>query len=199
MNALLNNARSSQLSCEICEPRRDDATELSHVTKECAIARIRGSAESDRGTQGRLQRLSTPGLGVPKTVLSYKLHPCGPPPRTVADPAVVVGYTRVSTDEQAVSGLGLAAQRAAIETECARRNWTLLAIHQDAGASGKTMDRPGLADALADAEQGRAAALVVSKVDRLSRSAFDFVGLLERAQRSRWALVALDVNSPKAR
>jgi len=41
---------------------------------------------------------------------------------------------------------------------------------------------------LADVEQGRAAALAVSKVDRLSRRSFDFVGLLERN------LVALDVN-----
>lgn len=107
---------------------------------------------------------------------------------------MVVGYVRVSTDEQTVSGLGLAAQRAAIEAECARRGWTLLAVHEDPGVSGKTMDRPGLAAALADVEQGRAAALVVSKVDRLSRSSFDFVGLLERAQRGRWNLVALDVN-----
>jgi DNA invertase Pin-like site-specific DNA recombinase len=116
------------------------------------------------------------------------------PPRTVADPNLVVGYVRVSTDEQAISGLGLAAQRAAIEAECTRRGWTLLAIHEDPGVSGKTMDRPGLAAALADVEHGRAAALVVSKVDRLSRSSFDFVGLLERAQRGRWNLVALDVN-----
>lgn len=118
----------------------------------------------------------------------------GRPSRTVADPSLVVGYVRVSTDEQAVSGLGLAAQRAAIEAECARRGWTLLTIHEDPGVSGKTMDRPGLAAALADVEQGRAAALVVSKVDRLSRSSFDFVGLLEAAQRGRWNLVALDVN-----
>ena len=101
---------------------------------------------------------------------------------------------RVSTDEQAISGLGLAAQRAAIEAECARRGWTLVAVHEDPGVSGKSMDRPGLAAALADVEQGRAAALVVSKVDRLSRSSFDFVGLLEAAQRGRWNLVALDVN-----
>jgi DNA invertase Pin-like site-specific DNA recombinase len=118
----------------------------------------------------------------------------GRPPRTAADPNAVVGYVRVSTDEQAVSGLGLAAQRAAIEAECARRHWTLVAVHEDPGVSGKTIDRPGLTAALADVETGRAAALVVSKVDRLSRSSFDFVGLLERAQRGRWNLVALDVN-----
>ena len=49
----------------------------------------------------------------------------------------VVGYIRVSTDDQADSGAGLEAQRAAILAECARRGWTLTGIHEDAGASGK--------------------------------------------------------------
>lgn len=44
----------------------------------------------------------------------------------------VLGYIRVSTDEQADSGAGLAAQRAAITDECARRGWELLEIHEDA-------------------------------------------------------------------
>lgn len=115
--------------------------------------------------------------------------------RTVAALAgTVVGYIRVSTDEQAESGAGLAAQRAAIETECARRGWTLVAIYEDAGASGKSLDgRPQLAEALAAIESGQAAILVVSKLDRLSRSVSDAAGLLDRAQRRGWSLVALDL------
>lgn len=52
---------------------------------------------------------------------------------------MVLGYVRVSTDEQADSGAGLAAQRASIPAECDRRGWTLLAVYDDAGASGKSM------------------------------------------------------------
>ena len=48
----------------------------------------------------------------------------------------VVGYIRVSTAEQADSGAGLEAQRAAIEAEALRRGWTLLRTFEDAGASG---------------------------------------------------------------
>src|SRR5439155_23274781 len=42
-------------------------------------------------------------------------------------------------------------------------------------------------------EQGEAAALVVAKLDRLSRSLLDFAGLMERARRKGWSLVALDL------
>jgi DNA invertase Pin-like site-specific DNA recombinase len=103
-----------------------------------------------------------------------------------------VGYVRVSTDEQALSGLGLAAQRAAIEAECSRRGWTLIAVHEDA-LSGKNMARPGLTSALAAVDSGVASALVVAKLDRLSRSLSDFASLMARAQARHWNLVALDL------
>ena len=45
----------------------------------------------------------------------------------------VVGYVRVSTAEQADSGAGLEAQRAAIMAEATRRGWQLLTIYEDAG------------------------------------------------------------------
>jgi DNA invertase Pin-like site-specific DNA recombinase len=106
----------------------------------------------------------------------------------------VVGYIRCSTDEQAVSGLGLAAQRVAIEAECARRGLELLAVHADEGISGKTVtNRPSLAAALAELDAGRGTVLIVSKLDRLSRSVHDATGLLMRADRAGWGLVALDV------
>ena len=50
----------------------------------------------------------------------------------------VIGYVRVSTEEQGLSGAGLQAQRAAIVAECERRGWTLVEITQDVGRSGKT-------------------------------------------------------------
>jgi DNA invertase Pin-like site-specific DNA recombinase len=115
--------------------------------------------------------------------------------RTKTAPAnTAVAYLRVSTDEQADSGAGLDAQRAAITAEATRRGWTITEWHVDAGVSGKSLSgRPALLDAL-DAVRGRrAAALVVAKLDRLSRSLLDFAGLMADAQRERWNLVALDL------
>lgn len=106
----------------------------------------------------------------------------------------MVGYVRVSTEEQADSGAGLAAQRSAIAAEVTRRGWQLVEIHQDAAASGKSLSgRPGLQAALAAVEGGEADALVVAKLDRLSRSLLDFSAVMERSRRRGWALVALDL------
>lgn len=107
---------------------------------------------------------------------------------------IFVGYIRVSTDEQANSGIGLNAQRATIEAEADRRGWTLAGIFEDAGASAKSLSgRPALRDALAAIESGQAAGLIVSKLDRLSRSVVDAAGLLERSQRGGWSLVCCDL------
>jgi len=104
-----------------------------------------------------------------------------------------IGYIRVSTDEQAASGAGLAAQRAAILAEAQRRGWHLVEVIEDAGYSGKSLKRPGIAAALDALEHHRADTLVVAKLDRLSRSMLDFAALMDRATREHWALVALDL------
>jgi DNA invertase Pin-like site-specific DNA recombinase len=104
----------------------------------------------------------------------------------------VIGYVRVSTEEQGMSGAGLQAQRAAIIAECGRRGWELIEIAEDVG-SGKNLKRPGIRAALDTLATGDASALVVAKLDRLSRSMLDFAGLMATAQKQSWALVALDV------
>jgi DNA invertase Pin-like site-specific DNA recombinase len=106
----------------------------------------------------------------------------------------VIGYMRVSTEEQAESRAGLEAQRAAILAEAERRGWHLVEVIEDAGFSGKSLKRPGIATALEALRRHRADALVVAKLDRLSRSLLDLAGLMETATREHWALVALDVN-----
>lgn len=62
----------------------------------------------------------------------------------------------------------------------------------DAGYSARSMRRPGLTDALVRLARGEADVLAVAKMDRLSRSLLDFAGIMQRAQREGWALVALD-------
>jgi DNA invertase Pin-like site-specific DNA recombinase len=105
----------------------------------------------------------------------------------------IIGYARVSTDEQAMSGAGLQAQRRAIEAECKRRGWQLVTVIEDAGYSAKDMRRPGVQEALHVLRAGDAKALVVAKLDRLSRSMIDFAAVMAKAQKQHWALVALDV------
>jgi DNA invertase Pin-like site-specific DNA recombinase len=115
-------------------------------------------------------------------------------PAPTAASTVVIAYRRVSTEEQGVSGAGLGAQRQALETEALRRGWTEVEWIEDAGFSGKNLKRPGIQAALAQLARGEAGALVVSKLDRLSRSIVDTAGLMERARREGWALIALDVD-----
>jgi DNA invertase Pin-like site-specific DNA recombinase len=104
----------------------------------------------------------------------------------------VLGYVRVSTDEQSRNGGGLPAQREAIVAGCKRRSWELVETLEDAGYSARDLRRPSIQIALEALEEGRADALVVAKLDRLSRSMLDFTALMAQAQKQSWALVALD-------
>ena len=107
----------------------------------------------------------------------------------------VIGYTRVSTEGQADSGLGLEAQRNTIEAATTVRGWNLDLIATDAGLSGKSLKgRRALADALDALDRGEADVLMASKLDRLSRSSLDFAAIMERAQRGSWKLIVLDVD-----
>ena len=104
----------------------------------------------------------------------------------------VIGYCRVSTEEQAVSGLGLKAQEIAIRKECVRRGLDLIALHEDKGLSAKTLKRPALESSLASLDAGEGSVLMVAKLDRLTRSVHDATGLMAKAEQSGWRLVALD-------
>lgn len=103
------------------------------------------------------------------------------------------GYVRVSTTGQAEEGAGLAAQRDAITREAAHRGWDVLRIYEDTASAKSMRRRPGLEAAIAAIEAGEADALVVAKLDRLSRSLLDFAELVERSRRKRWTIVALDL------
>lgn len=89
--------------------------------------------------------------------------------RTAAgDPAMVIGYVRVSTEDQR---LGPDAQRAALATWCAAHGARLVAVHEDLGVSGGTEleRRPGLGAALEAIREHGAGVLLVAKRDRLAR------------------------------
>lgn len=105
----------------------------------------------------------------------------------------VIGYMRVSTEEQGDSRAGLEAQESAIRAEAAHRGWDLVDLRQDI-ASGKSMrKRDKLGETLRDLAAGQADALVVAKLDRLSRSVLDFASIMETAHREGWAVAVLDL------
>ncbi len=106
-------------------------------------------------------------------------------------PPLMFGYTRVSTDEQAETRNGLEAQQAVIAAEATRRDWDM-EYFTDPGVTGKIVG-PQLQEVLQllSSEQGEG--LVVSKLDRLSRSILNASRIIEAANEQGWALVVLDL------
>jgi DNA invertase Pin-like site-specific DNA recombinase len=98
-------------------------------------------------------------------------------------PSRVVAYLRVSTSMQGVSGLGLEAQQDTIARFAAANGLSLIGEPFKEVQSGKGSDalerRPELAAAFAFAKREKAAVLV-AKLDRLSRNAHFITGLMEQ-------------------
>jgi site-specific DNA recombinase len=99
---------------------------------------------------------------------------------TAVPPTKAVGYIRVSTDKQADHGVSLEAQQAKLTAYAALYDITLVDIIIDAGISAKTIDRPGLQQALSMLAKGEANALLIAKLDRLTRSVKDLGALVEQ-------------------
>jgi site-specific DNA recombinase len=89
-----------------------------------------------------------------------------------------IGYIRVSTDGQAIDGVSLDAQSEKISAYANLNDFDLLDIFCDAGKSGKNTDRDGLQQSLSFLDKGEASALIVYKLDRLSRSVLDALNLI---------------------
>src|SRR4051794_14683763 len=79
----------------------------------------------------------------------------------------------------AEDGVSLDAQRARVTAHAQAKGLELVDVVVDAGLSAKTLEREGLQRALAMLRAGQADALLVVKLDRLTRSLRDFEELLE--------------------
>jgi DNA invertase Pin-like site-specific DNA recombinase len=88
-----------------------------------------------------------------------------------------VGYFRVSTQKQGVSGLGLESQRSIVEAYVAREGGELVGWHVDV-ESGRKRDRAGLSAALEEVSRA-GAVLVIAKMDRLGRNAAFLMQLMD--------------------
>jgi DNA invertase Pin-like site-specific DNA recombinase len=92
----------------------------------------------------------------------------------------LIGYVRVSTDKQSKSGLGIEAQRQALERFAAAEGFALGRVYAEV-ETGKGSDaidrRPQLAAALKEARRQRCS-IAVAKLDRLSRDVHFISGLM---------------------
>jgi len=102
----------------------------------------------------------------------------------------VLIYCRVSTREQGISGLGIEAQKARCIAEVQARGWDIGMIVEEIQSAGKK--RPQLERALRLLDVHACEVLMVSRLDRLSRSVSEFGKLVERSQAKDWPIVVLD-------
>lgn len=100
-------------------------------------------------------------------------------------------YLRVSTEDQALNGVSLQAQEERLRAYCTARAWSVHKVYRDEGQSARTLDRPALSRLMDDAKKRGFAALLVFKLDRLTRSVHDLGTLLEFFEKRNVALVSL--------
>lgn len=97
-------------------------------------------------------------------------------------PFVVAGYLRVSTDEQAESGLGLGAQQEKVKAMCIVKGWDAPAFYIDKGVTGKIdlSQRPEGARLLEDIAAGKIDAVIVAALDRIGRRAIFILNFIDK-------------------
>jgi len=105
----------------------------------------------------------------------------------------VIGYVRVSTNEQAENGVSLAAQEQKIRGYCKLNDWHCLDVVRDDGASAKDLKRPGLQRIRDEIPRKarRFEGIVVAKLDRLTRSVRDLLYLTDFTDKHHVTLVSL--------
>lgn len=86
-------------------------------------------------------------------------------------------YIRVSTDAQAEEGYSIEAQQKALISYCELNHIKSYELYVDGGYSGANLDRPRMQDLIEDIKTGKIDAVIVYKLDRLSRSIADTIDL----------------------
>jgi DNA invertase Pin-like site-specific DNA recombinase len=115
----------------------------------------------------------------------------------------VIGYARVSTEEQALDGVSLEDQRRRIQMYCGLHGHELAGIEVDAGFSGKDFERAGAQRVLELFRTKGIDGLVVTKLNRWTRSLRDLLDTVDDAEKRRIAFLSidesLDTSTPQGR
>ncbi len=90
-----------------------------------------------------------------------------------------IGYVRVLIDRQAEHKVSLEAQEAKIRAMATVQGADLMEVVADGGESAKSLNRPGLQRIVMLVTAGKVQAVIVAKIDQLTRSVKDLCGLLE--------------------
>lgn len=104
----------------------------------------------------------------------------------------VIGYTRVSKEEQATEGLSIEVQEEKIRAYCDDKGYQLEEAYSDPGVTGRTLDRPGLTDLRERLAKGRLYAVVIRNVDRLSRDVRHLKELVDEIHDANARLLSTD-------
>ncbi len=103
-------------------------------------------------------------------------------------------YIRVSTDRQAKEGDSLEEQESELKKFCDYRNFKIHQVLIEKGKSGGNTNRPEYKKLVEDIEAKKINAVVVKKLDRLSRSLLDFEQLMTRLQEKEVEFISLREN-----
>lgn len=96
-----------------------------------------------------------------------------------SNPSRKIGcYIRVSTDNQ-LDNYSIEEQSSRLKSYCAAKGWDIHKLYIDGGFSGSTLTRPGLTELIEDINNKEIQAVLVYKLDRLSRSQKDTLTLIE--------------------
>lgn len=115
----------------------------------------------------------------------------------------VAAYIRVSTEDQAESGLGMDAQRTKCKAMCQVKGWPAPDFYVDDGISGtkEVSKRPGLQRLVDDITSGKVDAVIIPSLDRLGRKVHIVINLVEEFRLYNVALVSckesLDTSTPQ--
>ena len=100
-------------------------------------------------------------------------------------------YVRVSTEEQAVEGYSLEAQKSRLKDYCKHEGWEIADIYEDDGYSGKFIKRPEYKRMMEESDKWDV--MLVLKMDRIHRNSRNFMNMMDELEKKKKEFVsALD-------